>query len=323
VALTREKFEQAWSTELPDKPGLTALEMLAAAEEGRLKGLLIVGENPMMSYPDRERVQRALKALELLVVCDIFPTETTELANVILPAASFAEKDGTFTSTERRIQRIHKAVEPPGEARPEWEMICDLLRRFGISAKYSSPDEVMEEIASLTPQYGGVHYDRLGIGGLQWPCPTRDHPGTGILHAEKFAIGRARFRAVEHKEPAEGTTEEYPLILTTGRSLYHFHTGTMTRRTSLLDREMAAPAVEISPEDAKALEIRNGQMVLVETRRGGISLEARVTPDIPKGNIFVAFHFSEAPANVLTAQMLDSQSKIPELKVSAARIRRA
>ena len=277
----------------------------------------------MMSYPDRERVGKALKALELLVVCDIFPTETTELANVILPAASFAEKDGTFTSTERRIQRIHKAVEPPGEARPEWEMICDLLRRFGVSAKYSSPDEVMEEISSLTPQYGGVHYDRLGIGGLQWPCPTRDHPGTGILHAEKFAIGRARFRAVEHKEPAEGTTEEYPLILTTGRSLYHFHTGTMTRRTSLLDREMAAPAVEISPEDAKALEIRNGQMVLVETRRGGISLEARVTPDIPKGNIFVAFHFSEAPANVLTAQMLDSQSKIPELKVSAARIRRA
>jgi formate dehydrogenase alpha subunit len=323
VALTREKFEQAWGAALPDKPGLTALEMLGAAVEGKLKGLLIVGENPMMSYPDRERVRKALKALELLVVCDIFPTETTELANVVLPAASFAEKDGTFTSTERRIQRIHKAVEPPGEARPEWEMICNLLERFGVCAKYSSPNEVMEEISSLTPQYGGVHYDRLGIGGLQWPCPTRDHPGTGILHAEKFAIGRARFRAVEHKEPAEGTDEEYPLILTTGRSLYHFHTGTMTRRTSLLDREVATAAVEISPEDANALGIRNGQMVLVETRRGGISLEARVTPDIPQGNIFVAFHFSEAPANVLTAQILDSQSKIPELKVSAARMRRA
>lgn len=323
VALTRQKFEEAWDVALPDQPGQTALEMLEAAEKGRLKGLLIVGENPMMSYPDRSRVRKALEALEFLAVSDIFPTETTQLADVILPAASYAEKDGTFTSTERRIQRVRRALNPPGEARPEWEVVSDLLRRMGIPADYRSAAEVMDEIARVTPIYGGVAYDRLDLGGLQWPCPARDHPGTGILHAEKFAIGRARFRAVVHREPFEAPDDEYPLILTTGRSLYHFHTGTMTRRTSLLEREVPQPGVEINPEDAKKVNIRNGQMVEVETRRGRIRLEARVTPDVPAGNIFVPFHFCEAPANALTAQALDPQSKIPELKVSAARIRRA
>lgn len=323
VALAREKFEEAWSTNLPELPGQTALEMLESAEKGRLKGLLIVGENPMMSYPDRSRVGKALEALDFLAVCDIFPTETTELADVILPAASFAEKDGTFTSTERRIQRIRQAVPPPGEARAEWEVASDLLRRMGVAADYSSATEVMEEIARVTPIYGGVAYYRMDLKGLQWPCPTRDHPGTGILHAEKFSIGRARFRAVEHGEPFEAPDEEYPLILTTGRSLYHFHTGTMTRRTSLLDREVPQPTVEINPEDAKRMNIRNGQRVDVETRRGSICLEARVTPNVPAGTIFVPFHFCEAPANVLTAQALDPQSKIPELKVCAARIRRS
>jgi len=322
VAQARQKFEQAWQTKLPDEPGLTALEMMALAEDGRLKGLLIVGENPMMSYPDSSRIKKALEALEFLAVCDIFPTETSELADVVLPAASFAEKEGTFTSTERRIQRIRRAVKAPGEARAEWEIISDLLHRMGVPADYASAAEIMEEIASLTPQYGGVRYDRLGACGLQWPCPSRDHPGTGILHAEKFSIGRARFRAVEHREPVEAADNEYPLILTTGRSLYHFHTGTMTRRTSLLDREVPLPAVEINPEDARPLGIRNGQPVMVETRRGSISLEARVTEDTPKGSIFVPFHFSEAPVNVLTAQALDPVSKIPEFKVSAARIRR-
>ncbi|MCX6668703.1 MAG: formate dehydrogenase subunit alpha [Methanothrix sp.] len=323
VAQARQKFEQAWQTKLPDEPGLTALEMLALAEDGRLKGLFIVGENPMMSYPDSSQIKKALEALEFLVVCDIFPTETSELADVVLPAASFAEKEGTFTSTERRIQRIRRAVKAPGEARAEWEIISDLLHRMGVPADYASAAEIMEEIASLTPQYGGVHYDRLGACGLQWPCPSRDHPGTGILHAEKFSIGRARFRAVEHREPVEAADDEYPLILTTGRSLYHSHTGTMTRRTSLLDREVPLPAVEINPEDARLLGIRNGQPVMVETRRGSISLEARVTEDTPKGSIFVPFHFSEAPANVLTSQALDPVSKIPEFKVSAARIRRS
>lgn len=323
VVQAREKFEQAWSRPLPENPGLTATEMMYAAEEGRIRGLLIVGENPMMSYPDQNRVKQALLSLEFLVVCDIFPTETTELADVVLPAASFAEKDGTFTSTERRIQLVRRALPPCGESRPEWEVISDLLTRFGVSADYRSPADVMEEIARVTPIYGGVSYDRLGTEGVQWPCPSRDHPGTGILHSEKFSIGLARFRPVEHREPFEAPDDEFPLLLTTGRSLYHFHTGTMTRRTSLLDREVPGPYVEMNPEDAQKAGIRSGQKVVVESRRGRLYIDARLTLDVPKGVLFVPFHFNEACANVLTGQALDPQSKIPEFKVTAARIRRA
>jgi formate dehydrogenase alpha subunit len=323
VALTRPKFEEAWSTDLPDHPGLTAVEMMQAAEEGRLKGLLVVGENPMMSYPNRSQVKRALANLEFLAVSDIFPTETTELADVVLPAACFAEKDGTFTSTERRIQRIRCAVPPPAEARPEWTWICELMEKLGITSNYISPAEVMEEIARLTPIYGGVRYHRLGVAGLQWPCPAVDHPGTAIMHTEKFPIGRAKLRPVEHQEPCEAADQDYPLLLTTGRSLYHFHTGTMTRRTSLLDREVPAPALEVSSQDAQQLGIRSGQRVTVESRRGKLCLEARVTPHIPAGTLFLPFHFHEAPANALTGSALDPQSKIPEFKVTAVRLRRA
>jgi formate dehydrogenase alpha subunit len=323
VGEARQKFEQAWETELPDGPGLTAVEMMEAAKEGRIRALLIVGENPMISYPQRDEILAALETLDFLVVSDIFPTETTELADVVLPAASFAEKDGTFTSTERRVQRIRRAVPPPGQARPEWEMVSDLLRRLGVPADYASPAQIMEEIAALTPIYGGISYDRLGVAGLQWPSPSRDHPGTGILHQERFPIGLARFRPVEHREPWERPDEEFPLLLTTGRSLYHFHTGTMTRRTSLLEREVPGPMVEVNPEDARQLGIRNGQKLIVETRRGSLSLEAKVTADVPAGLLFIPFHFREAPANALTLQALDPQSKIPELKVSAARARRS
>jgi formate dehydrogenase alpha subunit len=323
VTEARQKFEQAWSKPLPERPGLTALEMIGAAEQGKIKGLLVFGENPMMSFPDLGRVMRALESLDFLVVSDIFPTETTQLADVVLPAASFAEKNGTFTSTERRIQMVRQALSPQGESKSEWEVISDLLSRFGVPASYSSPAEVMEEIALVTPIYGGVSYDRLGTSGLQWPCPSKDHPGTGVLHTEKFPIGMGRFRHVEHREPFEMPDQEYPLLLTTGRSLYHFHTGTMTRRTSLLDREVPAPFVEMNPADAKALGVRNGQKVIVESRRGQLYMDSKVTPDIPKGTIFVPVHFNEACANVLTGQALDPVSKIPELKVTAARVRRA
>lgn len=318
----RRKFEQAWSTELSETPGKTALEMMDSAIKGDLLGLIVVGENPMMSYPDQGRVKSALESLDFLAVIDIFPTETTELADVVMPAASFAEKDGTFTSTERRIQRICRAVEPPGEARAEWEIISDLMNRLKMPANYSSPADVMEEIALLTPIYGGVSYDRLGIKGLQWPCPSRDHPGTEILHAKAFTAGLAKFRPVCYSDPPEAPDKDYPFLLSTGRSLYHFHTGTMTRRSSLLEREVPVPFVEINAEDAAELKIRNGHMVAVESRRGSIALEAKVTKDIQKGMLFVPFHFSEAAANVLTGQALDPKSKIPELKITAARIGR-
>jgi formate dehydrogenase alpha subunit len=318
----RAKFEEAWSASLPVEPGLTAIEMLWAAEAGSLKGLIIVGENPVLSYPHTSRVLKALEELEFLLVSDIFPTETTALADVVLPAACFAEKDGTFTSTERRVQRVRKAVAPPGNARAEWEWICDLTRRLGLKADYSSPGDIMREIASLTPSYGGISYERLGPNGLQWPCPSKGHPGTSILHVDCFPQGRARLRPVLYIEPPETPDADYPLMLTTGRSLYHFHTGTMTRRTSLLDREVPAPIVEINPEDARLMGIREGMKVKVETRRGSVTVEARLVNGLPKGNLFLPIHFSEAPANALTAQFLDPVSKIAELKVSAARLQK-
>jgi formate dehydrogenase major subunit/formate dehydrogenase alpha subunit len=321
-ANARAKFEKGWSTKLPKGPGLTAVEMIQSAETGKIKGLLIIGENPMVSYPDRSSVRRALEKLEFLAVCDIFPTETSKLADAVLPAASFAEKEGTFTSTERRIQRIRKATDPPGESRSEWEVAAELLRRLGVPGDYSSPADIMEEISSLAPNYGGVTYHRLGAAGLQWPCPTRDHPGTEIMHIEKFPIGLARFRPVDHMEPAEGPDGEYPLLLTTGRCLYHFHTSTMTRRSPLLDREVPSPFVEVNPEDASRAGLRNGQKALVETRRGQLQLEVKVSPGVPRGILFVPFHFSEAPANLLTGAFLDPSSKIPELKISAARLRK-
>jgi len=319
----RQKFETAWGRPLPQKPGLTAMEMMDAAIKGKIKAMLIVGENPVISFPDQEKIIKALKSLDFLAVMDIFPTQTADLADVVLPAASFAEKNGTFTSTERRIQMVRQALEPIGESRQEWEVISSLLSRFGVPADYASAADVMKEIAKLTPSYGGISHDRLGVCGLQWPCPSTDHPGTPVLHVEKFTAGLGKFRPVEHREPAELPDLEYPLLLTTGRSLYHFHTGTMTRRTSLLDREVPAAYVEMNPEDAGALGIRSGQKVIVESRRGQLQMDCRVTPDISQGTIFIPFHFNEACANVLTGQALDPTSKIPELKVTAARIRRA
>lgn len=316
----RGRMEAAWGTDLPPAPGLTAVEMMEAAKEGRLKGLFISGENPMMSYPDRGLVGRALESLEFLAVAEIFPTETTALADVVLPAASFAEKDGTFTSTERRVQRVRRAVPPPGEARPEVEVAAALLRRLGVPAEYASPEEVMAEIASVTPSYGGISYPRLGTAGLSWPCPDPDHPGTEILHKESFPIGRARFFPVDLL--AAGSDPEYPLLLTTGRSLFHFHTGSMTRRTPLLDRELPKPAVEMNPEDAAALGVRSGGRVVVESASGSLEVEARTTDSVPPGTVFFPFHFAEAPANLLTAADLDPRSKIPEFKRTPVRIRR-
>jgi formate dehydrogenase major subunit/formate dehydrogenase alpha subunit len=317
----RRKMEAAWGTDLPATPGLTAVEMMEAAEEGRIRGMIISGENPMISYPDRGQVIRALRSLDFLAVADIFPTETTALADVVLPVASFAEKDGTFTSTERRIQRVRRAVTPPGEARPEVEVAAELLRRFSVTADYASPEEVMGEISSVTPSYGGVSSRRLGISGLSWPCPSPDHPGTEILHQGSFPIGRARFYVVEQQHLPEDL--DYPLFLTTGRSLFHFHTGTMTRRTHLLDRERPKATVDINPADAAALGVRSGTMVVVESATGSLEIEARLTAEVPMGTVYIPFHFAEAPANQLTTRTLDPTSKIPGLKRTPVRIRRA
>jgi len=258
------------------------------------------------------------------VAIDLFLTDSTELADVILPAASYAEKDGTFTSTERRVQRVRKAIEPIGQSRPDWEILCDVARRCGYEKmRYDSAGEIMDEIAAVTPIYGGISFDRIDQVGLQWPCPDGEHPGTPVLHAGKFARGLGMFSPAEYRPSAELPDEEYPFVLSTGRCYFHFHTGTMTRRSRLLDREERFPYVEISPADAKRLRIADRQWVLVSTRRGEGKAMARGTDVAKEGVLFMPFHFEEGPANRLTNNALDPVAKIPEYKVCAAKIRSA
>lgn len=315
------KFSEAWGYQLPSHPGLTVVEMINATLIGEVRAMFIMGENPMLSDPDINHVREALEKLDFLVVQDIFLTETASFADVILPGASFAEKDGTFTGTDRRVQRVRKAVNPPGEARPDWEIICELARRFGGDGfDYSSPEEVFDEIAELTPIYHGMSYTRLEVNGLQWPCRTPEDPGTEYLHRGEFARGRGLFSPVKFKPPAELPDEEYPFILTTGRIMFHFHTGTMTRVSPTLHQEVKEGYVEVNPEDAIDLGIKDEEQVKVCSRRGEMTIKVRVTDGIDKGVVFMPFHFVESAANVLTNPALDPVAKIPELKVCAVRI---
>lgn len=321
-AESRAKFEKAWGVSLPAKPGLALTEAINKARCGELKALVIIGENPMMSDPDLHHVEQALKQLEFLVVQDIFLSETAQYADVVLPAACFAEKEGTFTNTERRVQRVRKAVEPPGQARADWEIICDLATRMGYPMRYSSPQEIFEEMRHLTPSYHGMTYSRLEGKGLQWPCPHEDHPGTPILHKDgKFTRGKGIFHPVEFIEAAELPDDEYPLLLTTGRSLFHYHTGTMTRRCFALDKHVPEAEVEISPDLASKLNIKDKETVRLSTRRGSINVKAKITGILKDNVVFMTFHFTEAQVNWLTnADSLDPVAKIPEYKVCAARL---
>jgi formate dehydrogenase alpha subunit len=317
----KEKFETAWGASLSDRPGLTVTEMLDAAYLGEIKALYIVGENPPLSEPDASHAIEALRKTDFLVVQDIFLTETAVEADVVLPAASFAERDGTFTNTERRVQRVRKAIEPVGDSRPDWLITCQIAQRMGAQGfDFENASQIMEEIAELTPAYGGITYRRLEEGGLQWPCPTEDHPGTPILHTPIFTRGKGRFVPLEYRESAELPDDEYPLLLTTGRSLFHFHTGTMTRKVRGLNQLLGEGTVEISPEDAEKLDIADGETVKITSRRGHITATARVTEVSPEGVVFMNFHFAESPTNILTNPVLDPVSKIPEYKVCAVRI---
>lgn len=318
--IIREKFETAWRVDLPSKVGLTIVEMIHAAYEGEVKGIYVMGENPMMSDPDVNHVKEALEKVDFLVVQDIFLSETAQLADVVLPAASFAEKSGSLTNSERRVQLWRKAIEPVGESRPDWEIICDMATRMGYEMKYDSPAQIMDEIARLTPIYGGMSHDRLEGDGLQWPCPDKEHPGTQFLHKGKFSRGLGKFHAIEFRPPFEMPDEEYPLLLTTGRMLYHFHTGTLSRRSAGLDELHPEGKVEISPEDAAELGIEDGDLVEVTSRRGKVVAKALVTDKSPVGTVFMTFHFREAAANLLTVSALDPVAKIPEYKVCAVKV---
>ena len=319
-AAARQKFEKAWNCKIKDKPGLPVTEMMEAAFKGTMKAMYVVGENPIMSEPYTVHTRRALQQLEFLVVQDIFPTETAVLADVILPAAAFAEKDGTYTSTERRVQKVNKATEPPGEARPDWQIVSMLANNMGYPFSYQNTNEINEEMTSLTPIYGGIKYDRLNACyGLQWPCRDSEDPGTPTLHQGTFTCGLGKFHAVEYRPPAESVSDDYPLILTTGRILEHWHTGSMSRRTKVLNALYPNGAIDIHPDDALKLGIVDGDMVAVASERGRIEAPVNVTDKTSPGLAFMAFHWKESPVNVLTSAALDPVAKIPEFKVSAVR----
>jgi len=327
----RSKLAKAWKVEsLPSTVGLTIVEATHAAMEGRVRAMYVMGENPMMSDPNTNHVEQAFRKLDFMVVQDIFPSETAFLAHVLLPAASSLEKEGTFTNSERRVQLIRKVISPPGEARPDWQItagIAELVAsKMGIkkaAKRWKFPDAaaIFDELADSTPIYAGMTYDRLQDDGLQWPCPKPDHPGTPILHVGKFSRGKGKFNPVEARDPAEQTDEEYPLTLTTGRILYHYHSGTMTRRSAPLHWREPSGYAEINAEDALALGLEDGSPVEIHSRRGTVRTATMITDNVPPGTVFLAFHWREAPANRLTQDhTLDPVAKIPEYKVSAVRL---
>ena len=319
---SNEKFSRAWGAELPREVGLTVPEMLSGISDGSVKALYVMGENPIVSDPDSAHVEKALSNTELLVVQDIFLTPTAELAHVVLPGTSFAEKDGTFSNTERRVLRVRQAIEPVGESRPDWQIIQELSTRFGYAMEYDSPEAIMEEIASLTPSYGGITYDRLEGEGLQWPCPDTDHPGTKFLHKDGIVRGKGLFHAIEYKPPAETVDDEFPFWLSTGRVFAHYHTGTMTRNCPSLNAEISEGFLEMNPVDAGSIGVSQGDEVKVASRRGHITAKTMVTERVKQGLVFMPFHFIENRANVLTNPAHDPIAKIPEFKVCAVRVER-
>lgn len=321
-----EKFEKAWGTKIPSKVGLTVVEMIHAALEGEIKAMVIMGENPRLSDPDASVVDEALSSLEFFVSLDMFINETNKHAHVILPAASFLEKDGTFTNTERRVQLVRKAFDPIGESKPDWQIIMELSKRLGYEMNYRSTAEIMEEIRLLTPIYGGITHERVEqLKGIQWPCRSLEEPGTPILHTTRFNTqdGRGKFHTVEYRPSPELPDAEYPFYLTTGRLLFHFHTGTMTRRSTIA-KYINEPYVEINPKDAEELGIKNGEEIYIVSRRGKVKSKAKVTEKVPPKTVFSTFHFYETPINELTlAEPLDPIAKIPNFKVTAVRIEKA
>jgi len=328
----RQKFERAWGVTLPATPGRSLLEMTHSATSDNenintnakpkaLQAMFIVGENPMLSDPVLDRVEHTLRCLDFLVVADIFLTDTAKLADVVFPAASFAEKNGTVTNSERRVQIMHQAIPPIGDCKTDSQIIMELSRRMGYPMNYESAAEVMEEICLLTPIYGGIYHDRLiNHWGLQWPCTDRNHPGTQFLHKDGFTRGRGRFIPAEHVQPAELVDDDYPYMLITGRSTHHYHTGTMTRHCSTLNREHDKPWIDIHPDDANHLNITAGMQVVVSSRRGQCCFNVKITDSVKAGDMYCDFHFHEAAVNRLTLGTSDPIANCPELKRCAVKI---
>ena len=320
----RAKMEKAWGVaDLPDQPGLTVTHMVPKAYDGDLKAMYIIGENPLVSDPDLNHAEKSFARLDFLVVQDIFMTETARKADVILPSTCFAEKEGTFANTERRVQRVRKALEPPGSAREDWRITAEIARRMGYPMNYTSAWEIFEEITQVTPSYAGITYDRIEREGLHWPCPTPDHPGTPILHTQQFTHGKGVFHAIDYIPPAEQVDADYPLYLTTGRVLYQYHTGTMTRKSEGLNDRAPESFVEISSLDAEKYGLNDAEKIRIASRRGEIIARVKVSDQAVDGTVFIPFHFAEAAANRLTNAALDPVANIPEYKVCAVKIEQA
>ena len=326
------KFKNAWGYAPEPKVGRTVTEMMPGMLDGRTHALDILAEDPLMADPDTKHIRQCMEAADFIVLQEIFPTETAKYADVLLPGVSFAEKDGTITNTERRVQMVRKAINPLGEARQDWEITIEIARRMihecGLEFSgpfagwnYPTPSDIMTEINALTPSYAGITFERLERGDrLQWPVPTLEHPGTPILHTKQFARGLGKFMPIDHLPPAERPDDTYPFVLSTGRVLYHWHGGEMTRRAESLMTLYSQALIEISPWDAEKLGLAAGQFVRVESRRGVIEAKAWVTDRVPPGMVYANFHFPEASANELTQAVLDPVSKIPEYKVTAVNV---
>jgi len=326
-----DRFERGWGVRPPAEPGLVVTEMIEGCLDGRVRAMYVVGENPLLSEPDLHHAEKAIEQLDFLVVQDLFMHETAERAHVFLPAAAFAEKDGTFTNSERRVQRVRQAIDPPGQARPDWWIACELARRtarrLGTSVSgfdYHHPSEIFDELARLWPSLAGMSYARLESGGLQWPCPTPDHPGTRYLYADSFPRGKGRFVPVtQGVEAAELPDPDYPFLLNTGRLLYHWHGGTLTRRVEGLLELAPRLEVAVHPADARQLGVDDGAALRVVSRRGELTAYARVTEAVRRGAVFVPFvKLHDSAANFLTNSAVDPFAKIPEYKVCAVRLDR-
>ena len=318
----QKMFGELWGVEnLPDKPGLPYTKMIQ-----QTKYLWIVGTNPMMAIPDIDNVKKDLESKELLIVQDIFPTETAKLADVVLPASAWVEREGIHAYVDRRVQKINKLIEAPGDAKEDWWIVTQIAERMGFKDKFdfSSSREILEEIRRVVPPYKGITYERLEetLGGIQWPCPNEDHPGTSTFFTEKFNTpdGLGHLQVVNYIPPAELPDKEYPYVLTTGRTIFHYHTGTMSRRTPKLDAEVHGAYIQVNPKDATLQKIREGSMVTLTTRRGSIQAKAHVTDDVPEGLVFLPFHFAEACANKITNPVLDPACGMPEYKVCAVKM---
>jgi len=321
--VVREKFSKAWGVTMPTNTGGRVTDFIEKAHEGVLKGFYVMGEDPVLSEPNQKLVIESLKNLEFLVVQEIFMTETARLAHVVLPATCFVEKDGTFTNSERRVQRIRKAVDPPGEAQPDWKVVCDVSTAMGYPMSYHSAAEVFDEMASLTPSYGGMSYERIDRTGLQWPCPTKDHPGTKFLHEGRFTRGRGLLHAIVFRPPAEVPDSDYPWVLSTGRTLYNYNIGNMTRKSPAIAQKQNENFVEMHRDDASRLGIDNDGWATVATRRGSVIVRAHVGDKVRPGALWMPFHFVETSTNRLTNNAFDNVTRTAEYKCCAAKIAKA